>query len=59
MYSGRGFKNGLEVDGFLFKEVLVDAESHGLSKDIEISSWKIVLGMVSNWLERKSRRVSS
>ena len=47
------------MDGFPFKEVLVDAESDGLGENIEVSSREVVLGMVPDGLERESRRVSS
>ena len=57
--SGRGFKNGSEVDRLMFKEIFMDAESYGLGKNIKVSSGEVVLGVVSNWLERESRRVSS
>ena len=49
----------MEVFDFSFKEVFVDVESHGLSENIEVFSREIVLEMVSDGLERKSRRVSS
>ena len=43
----------------MFKEIFVDAESCGIGKNIKVSSRKIVLEVVSNQLERESRRVSS
>ena len=47
------------MDRFSFKEEFVDAELHGLSKNIEVSSREVVMEMVSDGLERESRRVSS